>query len=107
MMPLSCGAPSERPAYTTMPLTPTDLPTGSAAGLGVGIQPLIDMTRWVEDHAAVPIFSLLMSRHGTLVYELYTPGIKRDDAHYLMSTSKSVTSAVVGAAIDRGFIPGT
>jgi CubicO group peptidase (beta-lactamase class C family) len=55
----------------------------------------------------VRIFSLLLSRHGQLAYELYTPGIVRDEAHFMMSTSKSVTSAIVGAALDRGLLPGT
>ena len=48
----------------------------------------------------------MLSRHGSLVYELYTPGIERPEAHFMMSTSKSVTSAIVGAAIDRGLISG-
>jgi CubicO group peptidase (beta-lactamase class C family) len=42
-----------------------------------------------------------------LVFELYTSGFTRDEAHYLMSTTKSVTSALVGAALDRGLLPGT
>jgi CubicO group peptidase (beta-lactamase class C family) len=82
----------------------TDLPTGDPGDMGVSVQPLIDMTNWVIQHPSVSIFSLLLTRHGTLVYELYTPGIERDEAHYMMSTSKSITSAIVGAAIDRGFV---
>ena len=63
-------------------------------------QILLALTRWIRE-TRVPIFSLLISRDGKIVYQLFTPGIGRDDAHYLMSVTKSVTSALVGAAIDR------
>ena len=39
------------------------------------------------------------------MYELYTSGFDRDDAHYLMSVTKSVLSTLVGAAVDRDLIP--
>jgi len=85
----------------------TDLPSASPPAAGVQTQPLIDMARWVDSHPNVPIFSLLLSRHGQLVFELYTSGLTRHEAHYLMSTTKSVTSAIVGAALDRGLLPGS
>jgi len=40
------------------------------------------------------------------VYELYTSSLTRDQAHYQMSATKSVLSALVGIAIDRGLISG-
>jgi CubicO group peptidase (beta-lactamase class C family) len=85
----------------------SDLPSASPPAAGVQTQPLIDMARWVDSHPSVPIFSLLLSRHGQLVFELYSSGFTRDEAHYLMSTTKSVTSAIVGAALDRGLLPGS
>ena len=63
------------------------------------------MTEWIRDHR-VPIFSFLISRNGRLVYELYTSSLTRDHAHYQMSATKSVLSALVGIAIDRGLISG-
>jgi CubicO group peptidase (beta-lactamase class C family) len=101
----SSGGTDEAEASVTV--SASDLPVAAPGDVGVATQPLIDMTRWVTAHPDVPLFSLLLSRQGTLVYELYTPTIERDDAHYLMSTTKSVTSALVGAAIDRGLISGT
>jgi CubicO group peptidase (beta-lactamase class C family) len=89
------------------PVTVTDLPTADPGDEGLSLQPLIDMTSWVIQTPNVAIFSLLLSRHGSLVYELYTPGIERNEAHFQMSTSKSVTSAIVGAALDRGLLPST
>src|SRR5262249_44070871 len=41
-----------------------------------------------------------------LVYELYTSSLTREHAHYQMSATKSVVSALVGIAIDRGLISG-
>ncbi len=46
----------------------------------------------------------MISRHGKLVYELYTSSFERDDAHYVMSVTKSFVSALIGIAIDRHLI---
>ncbi len=72
---------------------------------GVDSAKLLDLTNWVRD-GKLPIFSILISRDGKLVYELYTSSLGRDEAHYVMSITKSFTSALVGVAIDRHLIPG-
>jgi CubicO group peptidase (beta-lactamase class C family) len=95
--PSAANAPSSSPG--------TDLPISDPQTQGVALEPLVGLTSWVADNANRRIFSALLTRHGTLVYEMYTPGITRDDAHYVMSTTKSFTSAIVGAAIDHGAIP--
>lgn len=64
---------------------------------------LLALTDWVEH--GPPILSLLISRNGKLVYEFYTSGIDRDQAHYVMSVTKSVVSALVGIAIDEKLLP--
>ena len=84
-----------------------DLPSGKPADVGLNLASLLSMTDWVANNPKVAIFSLLLSRHGTLAYELYTPGIERDEAQFMMSTSKTFTSAIVGTALDRGLLPGT
>jgi CubicO group peptidase (beta-lactamase class C family) len=80
---------------------------GSAApeSEGVDARKLLELTQWVET-STVPILSIAVSRDGQVVYELYTSSLTRDDAHYLMSVTKSVTSALVGVAVDRGFLKG-
>ena len=66
---------------------------------------LLELAGWVRDHP-LPLFSLLVSRHGRLVFELYTSGIEPDAAHYLMSVTKTVTSALYGIAVhDRNAPP--
>ncbi|HEY1684034.1 MAG TPA: serine hydrolase [Tepidisphaeraceae bacterium] len=73
------------------------------ASQGVDVSTLIDLTRWIQ-RSNEPIFSVLISRNGKIFYELYTSGLKRNDAHYVMSVTKSVLSALVGAAIDRHYL---
>jgi CubicO group peptidase (beta-lactamase class C family) len=52
------------------------------------------------------IHSLLVVRHGELVWEKYYRRYNRNTRHPVMSVTKSVVSALTGIAIDRGFIPG-
>lgn len=66
---------------------------------------LADMTNYIVRQRA-PVFSLLISRRGHLVYEMYTHNLTRNHNHYLMSVTKSVTATLVGLAIDKGLIKG-
>ena len=70
---------------------------------GVDPRALMQLASWVRDQDA-PIFSVLISRHGKLIFELYTSRLGRDEAHYVMSVTKSFTSALVGIAIDKQLI---
>lgn len=51
------------------------------------------------------VFSFLVSKNGALLYELYTSHLTREHAHYVMSVTKSVTSALMGIAIGEGKVP--
>ena len=74
----------------------------------VGLNPknLAELSEWFLEKKDLPIFSLLIARENKLVYELYSGDIKPEMSHYLFSTTKSVTSALVGAAIAEGKISG-
>ncbi len=50
------------------------------------------------------IRSLLVVRHGKLVYERYFNGSDATDANNVWSLSKSILSVVTGIAIDRGLL---
>jgi CubicO group peptidase (beta-lactamase class C family) len=52
------------------------------------------------------LHSLLVSQHGTLVFERYYNGRTAGRLANIKSASKSVISALVGIAIERGLIPG-
>jgi CubicO group peptidase (beta-lactamase class C family)/predicted Ser/Thr protein kinase len=70
---------------------------------GMDARPLLDLARWIQ-REKLPIFSLLISRHGAVVFELYTGSITREHSHYLMGATGAVTSALVGIAIDRHLV---
>ena len=78
-----------------------DAPTKAPEDEGVDSRTLIALTEWIREHP-VPIYSFLVSRNGSLVYELYTSSLTRSHAHYQMSVTKSVVSALVGVVIGRG-----
>lgn len=52
------------------------------------------------------IHSLIIIKDDTLVLEEYFQGWNRHMLHYLCSVTKSVTSSLVGIAVDKGFING-
>lgn len=52
----------------------------------------------------LPLDSYLVIRHGYIVYEDYPGFYDVDDFHILHSVTKSFTSALIGIAIDQGYI---
>lgn len=55
----------------------------------------------VEDHQ---LHSILVARHGRLVFERYYNGYGPDSPHDMRSATKSITALLVGMAIDDGAI---
>lgn len=70
---------------------------------GMDSRILADMTNFIVKEKS-PVFSLLISRRGTLVYEMYTHNLTRNHSHYVMSVTKSFTATLVGLAIDKGLL---
>lgn len=70
--------------------------------------PLEEILAGVEAEAAESprLRSLLIARKGELVFERYYHGARADRTTNIKSASKSVISALVGIAIDRGLIEG-
>jgi CubicO group peptidase (beta-lactamase class C family) len=98
--------PAETPAFAACQ---SRLAPGDASGSAeprVNLRKLLELTEWVKGSPA-PILSIAISRKGKILYELRTSQIVPDSAHYLMSVTKSVTSALLGVAIDRGLVPST
>ena len=82
-----------------------DVAPGAPEDEGLDSGLLVALTERIRDQH-IPMFSFLISRNGRLVYELYTSSLTRDHAHYQMSATKSVVSALIGVAIDRRLISG-
>ena len=70
---------------------------------GIDSRRLAEMTRLIEE-SPHRVFSMMIARNGNLVYEMVAGNLSRDASHYMMSVTKSVTSALVGVAINRGLI---
>ena len=81
-----------------------EIQIGKASEEGMDELKLMALADYIDDNPRLSIFSILISKNGKLVFELYTGQIKQDFSHYLMSVTKSVLSTLVGIAIDQGKI---
>lgn len=77
----------------------------SAGEVGVDPQALEAMVASVVRGEAGILHSLLVARHGRLILEEYFHGYGPGDLHPLASCTKSVSSLLVGLAIQDGAIP--
>jgi CubicO group peptidase (beta-lactamase class C family) len=80
---------------------------GSLEEVGIAVGPLRAMIeKEIEPPAdsvhSLYVHGLLLARHGKLVFEEYFHGFHRDEPHDTRSASKSLTAALVGAAIQEG-----
>lgn len=51
------------------------------------------------------VLSMLIVKNGKLVHEVYSPYCQRNTLHWMASITKTITSTLIGIAIDKGFIP--
>ncbi|HEY6509239.1 MAG TPA: serine hydrolase [Vicinamibacterales bacterium] len=71
----------------------------------VGVPPIL--AEAAREAAALPrLYSLLVSHRGALLLEGYYHGARPARLANVKSVAKSVVSALVGIAIDRGMVPG-
>jgi CubicO group peptidase (beta-lactamase class C family) len=107
--------PSDLPGFRALPGTgpyvyrepvPGDdgWPVASPEDVGLDRGALEALVNAVARDEAGLIHSLLVVRNGRLVLDEYFHGFGRDDAHRLASTTKSISSLLVAAALDRGLI---
>ena len=96
--------------------------TGTLAEADMVLDPLTGALNDIRKGKFREIHSILIYRNNRLVFEEYFEGHKyqwnapnhhaewvkwdRDMLHHIMSDSKSITSACIGIAIDKGFIKG-
>ena len=68
----------------------------------------LEQLREMIDAAELPIDSLVVLRHGAIVFEHHPelPFGGPEIPHNLYSTTKSITSLLIGIAIEQGFIDG-
>lgn len=115
----SCDILTEDPAgehaYARPPETGDGWATARAGDVGLDEGRLAGLLEDLGGMADPRVHSILVVRHGKLVFEEYFEGeqfvlarytgemgFDRDDTHSLASVTKSVTSTLVGIALDRG-----
>lgn len=91
--------------YRTPPLTDDGWRTASLADKGIDPAPVTEMVEQIHAGNYTGISSALLIRDGALVLEEYFGESGRDSLHSMRSASKSITSALVGIALDKGCIP--
>ena len=79
-------------------------PTATPSEQGMDLAPLRDMVQAIVQQEMTFTHSVLVARRGRLVVEEYFYGFDRDTWHDMRSASKTVTSALIGLAIDQGLI---
>lgn len=72
---------------------------------GMDSERILRMLRFI-DHQQLNIHSVLIIRHGHLVSETYYPPYTAETVQRIFSCTKSFASALMGMAIDRGYVEG-
>src|SRR5262245_15936714 len=103
------GPAAPSPRVSEAPLTPPaavagDWPVARPDEVGLDAAAITAAANEVRRGARGALHSLLVVRRGRLAVEEYFAGSSRDDVHTLQSVTKSVTSLLVGIAIDQGLI---
>ncbi len=123
LLPLFMGCQSQtREAYIyNQPLEISDgLQTGTLTEVGMDSVPISKAIGKIKNGRFGEIHALLVYKDGKLVLEEYFPGHQyqwdgpyhhgelvqwdRNMSHSIMSDTKSITSACIGIAVDKGFI---
>ncbi|MEL6250986.1 MAG: serine hydrolase [Bacteroidota bacterium] len=80
--------------------------TASIKDYGIEEAELLKMIEKANDGTYVNTHSILIAKEGKLVFENYFEGFNANIPHDLRSASKSISSAVIGIAIDDQIIKG-
>lgn len=82
-----------------------DWRTSSPEEQGMDSRLLLDMFQTIKNEK-LPIHSVLIIRNGYLVCEAYLQPFNRNVRHDLFSATKSITSTLIGIAIEEGKLKG-
>jgi CubicO group peptidase (beta-lactamase class C family) len=94
------------PAQDTPDYWPTDgWRTSTPEQQGMDSERLANMLTFVEEKE-IDLHSIVIIRDGYIVTEVYFPGSDEQTKYHIYSCTKSVISALVGIAIDQGYLEG-
>jgi CubicO group peptidase (beta-lactamase class C family) len=101
----------DAPKQVFNPAIPTnihdELPVNSLVSAGFDNHYLDLMVDSINANKLTNIQSVLISRNGKLVYEQYFDGFDMATTHDMRSASKSISSALIGIAMDKGILKDT
>ena len=81
-------------------------PTTGLEAANLSADRLRAMTSAIQAGDFKQITSVLVARHGSLVYEAYFDGADVDTLHNTRSATKTITGMLIGIAIDQGLLAG-
>jgi CubicO group peptidase (beta-lactamase class C family) len=73
---------------------------------GMMTEPVKQLIRDIESNKIQNVHALVIIKDSMLICDKYFNGFGRGDLHYSASVTKSFASALLGIAIDKGFIKG-
>jgi CubicO group peptidase (beta-lactamase class C family) len=72
---------------------------------GISEKAIEDISQLIRDIDSYEnVLSMLIVKNGKLVHEVYSPYCQRNTLHWMASITKTITSTLIGIAIDKGFI---
>ncbi len=78
--------------------------TASLTDQAIDPAPILEMLKHRRAGQFEGVSSILLARNGVLVLDEYFGKVSAEDLHSTRSASKAITSALLGIAIDQGFI---
>ena len=82
----------------------TYLPHASLLSVQMDTSIMNSMAKQIEQQEKHKLYSILVARHGQLVFEKYYNGYTRDTPVDIRSATKSITSLLIGIALDKGVL---
>lgn len=102
--PSSASPPASLPC-SAPPALDDGWPTACPGAVGLDASALAEMEAAFGRKELAAPDSILVAREGKLVYERYAPGWDAAKPHDLRSATKSITSLLVGVALERKLLP--
>lgn len=82
-----------------------EFPVAVPESVGISKDQLQKLDNAVHDGKLQKVTSIMVARHGKLVYQKYYDGFTLDSLHDTRSVTKTITSILIGQAIEKKFIP--
>jgi len=103
LLALALGINANTAAHAAADAQLSGWATASPEEMGIDSAPLIEMIDYIRQQN-VPVHSVQIVRHGRLVLDSYFYPYRAGMRHDVASVTKSITSTLIGLAIEKGFL---